>query len=217
MSLAYAFDDPRTATPSGGLTAVIDRLGSKHGFARDEEIYAQGDEVEHLYRVVSGVVRTLRLATDGRRQVGDFYYPGDLFGLEVGPDHQFSAEALTDCQVQTVRRSSVRAFAGDAELDRAILEATRRELQRTQDHVLLLGRRTARERVAAFLAALAGRAAEEGVDMPMGRQDMADYLGLTIETVSRMLTQLQQDAVVEFPSFRRFRVTSWDALDALVD
>jgi CRP/FNR family nitrogen fixation transcriptional regulator len=216
MSLAYAFDDPRTA-PAGALIAVMDRLGSKHAFVRDEEIYAQGEEVEHLYRVVSGVVRTIRLAADGRRQVGDFYQPGDLFGLEVGPDHQFSAEALTDCEVQMVRRTSVRALAGDAELDRAILEATRRELQRAQDHVLLLGRRSARERVAAFLASLADGKARDGVEMPMGRQDMADYLGLTIETVSRMLTQLQQDAVVEFPTFRRFRVTSWNALEALVD
>jgi len=217
MSLAYAFDDPRTAAPASALIEVMDRLGSKHAFARDEEIYAQGEEVEHLYRVVSGMVRTIRLAADGRRQVGDFYQPGDLFGLEVGPDHQFSAEALTDCEVQMVRRTSVRALAGDAELDRAILEATRRELQRAQDHVLLLGRRSARERVAAFLASLADRKACEGVEMPMGRQDMADYLGLTIETVSRMLTQLQQDAVVEFPTFRRFRITSWDALEALVD
>ncbi|ACG79207.1 transcriptional regulator, Crp/Fnr family [Phenylobacterium zucineum HLK1] len=217
MTLAYSLDDPRTARPAAALTEVMDRLGTKMTFARDEEIYAQGDDVEFMYRLAKGVIRTSRVTADGRRQVGDFYYPGDLFGLEVGPDHQFSAEALTDCEIQMVRRGSVRAFAGDAELDRAILEATRRELQRVQDHVLLLGRKSAREKVAAFLMSLAQRDPSADVELPMGRQDMADYLGLTIETVSRMLTQLQGDAIVEFPSFRRFHVKKWQALEELVD
>lgn len=222
MTLAYPLDDPRTARPAAALTEVMERLGARSRFSRDQEIYAQGEEVEHLYRLASGVVRTTRLGADGRRQVGDFYRAGDLFGLEVGPDHQFSAEALTDCEVQIVRRSSVRAFAGDVELDRAILEATRRELQRTQEHLLLLGRRNAREKVAAFLVNLLqdhGGADHggDGADLPMGRQDMADYLGLTIETVSRMLTQLQDEAIVEFPTFRRFQVKDWTALEGLLD
>lgn len=217
MTLAYPLDDPRTARPAAALNDVMDRLGTKMTFGRDEEVYAQGDDVEFMYRLTRGVIRTSRVTADGRRQVGDFYYPGDLFGLEVGPDHQFSAEALTDCEVQLVRRGSVRAFAGDAELDRAILDATRRELQRVQEHVLLLGRKSAREKVAAFLMSLAQRQDEEQVELPMGRQDMADYLGLTIETVSRMLTQLQGEAIVEFPSFRRFQVKKWQALEELVD
>ena len=217
MTLAYDLDDPRTARPAAALVEAMDRLGAKSTFERDEEIYAQGDDVEYLYRLVRGVVRTTRVAADGRRQVGDFYYAGDIFGLEVGPEHQFSAEALTECEVQRVRRSSVRAFAGDTELDRAILEATRRELQRAQDHVLLLGRRSARERGAAFLTSLAQNHAADGVELPMGRQDMADYLGLTIETVSRMLTQLQEEDIVAFPTFRRFHVRKWDALEELVD
>jgi CRP/FNR family nitrogen fixation transcriptional regulator len=214
MTLAYDLEDPRRSQRAAGLTEVMDRLGSRFSFTRDEEIYGQGDGAEHLYRLASGVVRTARVAVDGRRQVGDFYYPGDFFGLEVGPDHQFSAEALTACDVQVIRRSSVRAFGGDIELDRAILEATRRELQRAQDHMLLLGRRTAREKVAAFLINLA-KATDRGVELPMGRQDMADYLGLTIETVSRMLTQLQDEAIVEFPTVRRFQVKRPEALAAL--
>jgi CRP/FNR family transcriptional regulator, nitrogen fixation regulation protein len=216
MTLAYALDDPRTARPSSALAEVMARQAVVCAFARDEEIYAQGDEVEYLYRLVRGVVRTTRLASDGRRQVGDFYYPGDLFGLEPGPDHQFAAEALGSCDVQVLRRSSVRAFAGDAELDRAVLEVTRRELQRVQEHVLLLGRKGAREKVAAFLMGLAGGAAND-VAVPMGRQDIADYLGLTIETVSRTLTQLQDEHIVEFSSSRRFHVKKWDVLSALGD
>ena len=207
--------DPIPAAPSEALAAVIDRLGARMTFARNQEIFAQEDAVEGLYRVTSGVVRTTRLSFDGRRQVGEFYYAGDLFGLETGPFHEFSAEALTDCHVQAVRRSAVRALAADVELDRAILEATRDELRRVQSHVMLLGRKGAREKVAAFLMGLAQDEDAVSIDLPMGRQDIADYLGLTIETVSRMLTQLQGDEIVHFPSIRRFRINRRDALEAL--
>jgi CRP/FNR family transcriptional regulator, nitrogen fixation regulation protein len=217
MTLAYPLDDPRTARPAAAIADVIDRLGLRMSFARNDEIYAQDDEVEFLYRVMSGSVRTSRLTSDGRRQVGDFYYPGDVFGLETGPEHRFSAEALSDCEVRVVKRSSVRAFSGDAELDRAILTATHRELERAQEHVMLLGRKNAQEKVAAFLLSLASREAGESVQLPMGRQDMADYLGLTIETVSRMLTQLQQTAVVAFPASRRFQVCNWRTLERLAE
>lgn len=217
MTLAYPLDDHRTEVPAAGITELMDRVGVRMTYARNEEIYGQGDDVEFLYRVVSGSVRTIRLTSDGRRQVGDFYYPGDLFGLETGPDHRFSAEALTDCIVLVVKRSSVRAAAGDAALDRAILGATHRELDRAQSHLLLLGRKTAQEKVAAFLLSLAERVGDESVELAMGRQDMADYLGLTIETVSRMLSQLQAASVVEFPAARRFRVCKWDRLEELAD
>ena len=217
MTLAYPLTDPRAARPAAALTDAFDRLGTRMPYDRGEEIYAQDDEVEMLYRVVSGVVRTSRLTSDGRRQVGDFYYAGDIFGLEPGPEHRFAADALTGCEVQVVRRAAVRAFAGDAEVDRAILDATRREMGRLQEHVILLGRKSARERVAAFLMALAQRVPEAMVELPMGRQDMADYLGLTIETVSRTLTQLQGEAIVDFPSTRRFEVRKWGALEALAE
>ena len=202
-------------TQESALTAAFNRLGTRVLVSRDEEVYAQDEEAERFYRVVSGVVRTSRLTADGRRQVGDFYYAGEVFGLEPGPDHRFAAEALTDCEIQAVRRTAVRAFAGDAEVDRAILEATRVEMERLQEHVMLLGRKGARERVATFLMGLAQRQPQDQVDLPMGRQDMADYLGLTIETVSRMLTQLQGDAIVAFPSTRRFHIRKWGALEAL--
>jgi len=215
MTLAYPMTDPRSARPANALTDAFERLGTRVSFPREAEIYAQDDEAEMLYRIVRGVVRTARVTVDGRRQVGDFYYADDLFGLEVGPDHRFAAEALTDCEVVVVRRSAVRAFAGDAELDRAILEATRQEMERLQEHVVMLGRKSARERVASFLMSIAQGRDDCQVELPMGRQDMADYLGLTIETVSRMLTQLQGDNIVEFPSTRRFQVRRWTALEAL--
>jgi CRP/FNR family nitrogen fixation transcriptional regulator len=200
---------------NAALIEAFDRLGARVRFDREGEIYAQDDSAETFYRVIRGVVRTSKLTSDGRRQVGDFYYAGDLVGLEPGPLHKFAAEALTACELQAVRRSAMRAFAGEAAVDRAILHAAAREMERLQDHVMLLGRRSARERVASFLLSLAQREPSAPVDMPMGRQDMADYLGLTIETVSRMLTKLQGEAIVEFPSNRRFQVRKWGALEAL--
>lgn len=217
MTLAYPLDDPRTSAPAAALTQVMERQGVQMTFARDEEIYAQDEDVEFLYRLASGSVRTTRLTSDGRRQVGDFYYPGDLFGLETGPEHRFSAEALSDCNVLVLRRAVVRAMAGDAELNRAILNATRRELDRTQTHLLLLGHKSARERVAGFLLGVAQRGSCSDVTLPMGRQDMADYLGLTIETVSRMLTCLQSASVVEFAAARQFKVCNWRALEHLAE
>lgn len=215
MTLAYPFEDARQAIQSTSLAEVMDRLGVRMSFAKDEEIYAQEEDADLIYRVVSGVVRTTRLLSDGRRQVGDFYQAGDLFGLEVGVQHRYSAEALCDCTIQVVKRSALKAQAEEGELDRAIWEATCRDLERAQDHVLLLGRKTACEKVASFLMDLAGRGPAEAIDLPMGRQDIADYLGLTIETVSRMLTQLQSSKVVEFASCRQFRVRKWEVLERL--
>ena len=216
MTLAYPLTDPRTARPSSALGEVIERLGVRMSYGREQEIYAQEDPVEFLYCVISGVVRTTRLTPDGRRLIGDFYYAGDIFGLEPGPDHQFGAEALSDCEVQVVRRAAARAHAGDAELNRAVLEATGRELARAQEHLMLLGRKTACEKVASFLLEMADRSKAEVVTLPMGRQDMADYLGLTIETVSRMLTQLQADGLVEFTGCRHFRIKHRAAMARLV-
>jgi CRP/FNR family nitrogen fixation transcriptional regulator len=215
MTLAYPLSDPRGARPAATLAETFERLGARMHFARDEEIYAQDDDADLLFQVVSGVVRTSRLTADGRRQVGDFYYPGDIFGLEPGPDHRFAAEALTACELMAVRRASVRAAAGEFEFNRAILEAARQEMERLQEHVLLLGRKSACERVASFLISLAQGRSDGPVELSMGRQDIADYLGLTIETVSRMLTRLQGEAIVEFPSLRAFRVRRWTALEAL--
>jgi CRP/FNR family nitrogen fixation transcriptional regulator len=193
----------------------MERLGVRLCFEKEEEIYAQDEEAEMFYRVLRGAVRSSSLMADGRRMVGAFHYPGDLIGFDPGPLHRFSAEALTDCEVQMVRRKALRAAVGDVAVDRAILEATSRELARLQDHMMLLGRRSARERVANFLLSLAQRVESQVVEIPMTRQDMADYLGLTMETVSRMIARLQGEAIVEFPSQRRFQVRKRTALESL--
>ncbi len=216
MTLAY--DSQSNAAPPA-FADVMRRLGLKTTFAKDEELFAQDEDADLVYLLISGAVRTTRLLSDGRRQVGDFYYPGEMVGLETSAMHRFYAESICDSVVLVVRRSALKAFAGDTAFERAAWEAARRELERTQDHLLVLGRKTACEKVASFLMDLAHRgqpATELGrVTMPMSRQDMADYLGLTIETVSRMLTQLQGQSVVEFDGCRKFKVKCWDALEQM--
>lgn len=215
MTEAQRLNDHAKPSSASALSAAFDRLGTRVAVARNAEIFAQDDATEHLFRVVHGVVRTSRVTMEGRRQVGDFYYAGDIFGLEAAAHHRFAAEALTDVELQMVRKASVRAYAGDAEVDRAILEATQVEVERLQEHVVMLGRKTARERVGAFLMAAAQRQDDGQVDLAMSRQDIADYLGLTIETVCRILTQLRCEAIVDFRGARRFAVRNWDELEAL--
>ena len=194
--------------PGARLVDALVAGGSLRRFDRNVEIYAQEDAVDRLYQVVKGMVLTSRGDIEGRRQICAFYGPGDLFGLEAGPRHEFAALGLTDCEVRCARRSDVRAAVGGLEFDSAVLAATRLELDRAQRHIRILGLKNAREKVYAFLQSLAGGARSELCGLPMGRQDIADYLGLTLETVSRMLTALQADDLVEFASHRAFRLRS---------
>lgn len=215
MTLAYTPEDFTSRAHLASVGDALDRMGVRMAFAKDEEVYAQDDEADFIYRVVSGAVRTTVLMSDGRRQIGEFYYPGDIFGLEPGPDHRFSAEALCDGVVLVLKRSALRAAGADADLQAAIWAAMTRELERTQEHMLLLGRKTACEKVASFLTDLSHRRPGEQLDLPMSRQDMADYLGLTIETVSRMLSQLQSNSVLEFAGCRHVRIKNPAALARL--
>lgn len=186
--------------------------GSVMAFAAGEEIYAQGEEASFVYQVLEGSVRTVRLDVEGRRQIGDFYHAGDFFGLEMGEEHRFAAEALGACRIAVIRRSTL---DGANDLERALWQATARELERAREHLLMMGRKTAREKVANFLVDLADRQAGAVKALPMGRQDIADYLGLTIETVSRMITQLQAEGLIELSGLRRFRLTDARVLSRL--
>ena len=198
------------------LADSIDCMGACMPFLRNAEIYGESEPADYLYKVVSGTVRTYKILTDGRRQIGAFYLPGDIFGLESGDEHAFSAEAITNCKVLVIKRSAVVALAArDNSVAQQLWAMTSRELRRVQDHVLLLIQ-TAQERVAGFLLEMANRAtAGNAVELSMPRQDIADYLGLTIETVSRMLTVLEKSAAIELPSSRRIVLRNRSALSRL--
>jgi CRP/FNR family nitrogen fixation transcriptional regulator len=180
-------------------------LGSTRIVAKDEQIFTEGDRAAYFYKVVSGAVRTSKLLSDGRRQIDAFHLAGDIFGIESGDEHRFTAEALGTATVIMYRRCSLETLAcGDAGFARQVVAAMMRSLERAQDHMLLLGRKSAMEKIATFLLDMAERVAgDDHVDLPMSRTDIADHLGLTIETVSRSLTQLERQGVIELPAHRR--------------
>jgi CRP/FNR family transcriptional regulator, nitrogen fixation regulation protein len=198
------------------LTGQIELMGAVMPFGRNAEIYGENEGAEYMYKVISGSVRTYKVLNDGRRQIGSFYLPGDIFGLEVGDEHTFSAEAIMESKILVIKRSTLVALAArDNGVARRLWAMTAGELQRAQDHIMLLIK-TAQERVAGFLLEMAARApASNEVDLPMSRQDIADYLGLTIETVSRTLTQLENAATIAVPSSRRIVLRNRGALSRL--
>jgi CRP/FNR family nitrogen fixation transcriptional regulator len=202
---------------TGGMIALSPRVsapGFTMDFGRNEEIYGQEEEADFVYRLVAGVVRTSRLLSDGRRQVVAFHYPGDVIGLEPGDVHTLSAEAVTECRVALVKRRSLeRAAERDNGAARDLWALTARDLQSLGEHMMLLSRKGAAERVAVFLLQLAERTETDRLELPMSRSDIADYLGLTIESVSRSMTQLEREGAIALPSARRVMLRNRDALE----
>ena len=193
----------------------IEAIGVPMLFKRNNEVYGQGEPCDYLYRVVKGAVRSYRILADGRRKIGAFYLPDDLFGLDAGKAHGFSAEAITETRLLVIKRRSLLALAQrDSEVARELWSLTERELARALEHAVLLSK-SAQERMAGFVLEMAARSAGETIDLPMPRQDIADYLGLTIETVSRTLTSLEQQAAIELPNCHRIVLRDGIALKEL--
>jgi CRP-like cAMP-binding protein len=191
-------------------------MGAVMSYPRNTEIFGEDQHADYVYKVIGGSVRTYKILSDGRRQIGGFYLAGDIFGLQFTDEHNFSAEAITDAKVLVVKRSALNALAGrDSAIARELFDLSSRELRRMQNRVLLLIK-SAQERVASFLLEMAERAAAGNVvELPMSRQDIADYLGLTIETVSRTLTCLESAAAIEVPTSRRIVLRNRSALNRL--
>jgi CRP/FNR family nitrogen fixation transcriptional regulator len=205
------------AHPEGvhAFSGTLEMMGAPMSFSRNEEIYGEGEAAEYLYKVVSGAVRMYKVLADGRRQIGAFYLPGDMFGFEPGDTHAASAEAIGDATVLVFKRSAVTLAARDSDVARRLWEMTARELGRSQKHALLLIL-SAQERVASFLLEMAARTrASSEIELPMSRQEIADYLGLTIETVSRALGQLESMGVISVPAARRITFCDSDKLSRI--
>jgi CRP-like cAMP-binding protein len=200
------------------LFGCVELTGAVIALRRSEKIFAQGEPADYIYKVMQGVVKQYTLLSDGRRQISGFYLPGEVFGLESGAEHGSFAEAIADSSILMVRRSTlVRSAEHDSEIARNLWSLTARELRRSQNHALLMIK-SARERLAAFLLEMADRMTGKDngtVDLPMSRQDIADYLGLTIETVSRIITQLTEENVIEVLTSRRIILSDRPTLNAL--
>jgi CRP/FNR family transcriptional regulator, nitrogen fixation regulation protein len=199
------------------VDAAPSTVGSVQSFAKDEEIFAEGDKAAYVYKVLSGVVRTSKLLSDGRRQIDAFHLAGDIFGIEAGDEYRFCAESVGNCVVVAYRRSHLAALTGsDAQLGQDMTMGMMRSLVRAQNHMLLLGRKSALEKIATFLLDMAERTADDStLDLPMSRTDIADHLGLTIETVSRSFTQLERQGIIGLPSARRIVLSNRAALGRL--
>jgi CRP/FNR family nitrogen fixation transcriptional regulator len=170
-------------------------------YPRNAEIYGDSEPANYLYKVVSGAVRTSKVRTDGRHQVSGFYLPGEIFGIEVGDEHAFSAEALTDCQVVLInRRLLMERAAREPALLQELWRLVGHELKRAERHIVLLIK-NAEEKIASFLLEMAERAfADNIINLPMTRRDIGDYLGITVETVSRTLIHLQASGTIGIQS-----------------
>ena len=173
---------------------------SEFTYKKGTEIFGEKEPAEFVYQVKIGAVRSYKLLSDGRRQIGAFHLAGDIFGLENGSEHRFTAEAIVNTTVRLVKRRSLELVAeSDALVSRNLLGMTTNNLQHAEDHMLLLGRKTSLERVAAFLIEMDRRLTAAGVmALPMSRRDIADYLGLTLETVSRALSRLHELGILGF-------------------
>ena len=219
------FSQPHAASlavaGSGQLDELValEQLGSRRSFARDEEIYVEGDKADSWFKVVSGTVRICKLMADGRRHIAEFFQSGDCFGFDGTSERVFAAEAVGDVIVMRFNLAATeRLIQERPELARRMCNMTLRNLAHAQTRLLLLGRMTAPERVASFLIELAERRDVRRVlDVPMSRNDIADYLGLTIETVCRVLSAMKRDGAIAIPHPHRIEICDREALESLVE
>ncbi|MBP0443661.1 helix-turn-helix domain-containing protein [Roseomonas sp. SSH11] len=205
----------------GRAQAMLNPLvGRTLHFQRGAEIYPAGKAADQLYQVFSGTVRTCRLLPDGRRMIAQFALAGELFGLDGVGRHRFFAEAVTDAVVIAFSRRDIAAWVDrDPAAAQSWHSYTLEKLAAAQDRFILLGRRTAAERVAAFLLDLAdrGKGPDGVIELPMSRYDIADFLGLTAETVSRVLTTLRKNRLVANHGTHHLRILNRDALEEQAD
>lgn len=169
-------------------------------YRRGAEIFGEGEEPEYVYQIISGAVRIYKLLPDGRRQINAFHLAGDMFGFENETTHRFTAEAIVETNVHLMRRASIlEAIRNGGAGTRDLIKFVTQNLQHAESHMLLLGRKTSLERVTAFLLEMDERLQHPDVmSLPMNRRDIADYLGLTLETVSRALSILRDEGLLRF-------------------
>ncbi|MET4719677.1 CRP/FNR family nitrogen fixation transcriptional regulator [Bradyrhizobium japonicum] len=195
----------RVSLPLLGDVVIPSGLGASFSvreftYRKGQEVYGENEPAEYVYQVLNGAVRRYKLLSDGRRQIGAFHLSGDIFGFENVPVRRFTAEAVVETRIRLINRQSLEDVPEtDANVFHNLLSMTTRNLRHAEDHMLLLGRKSSTEKIAAFLLEMDGRLTRAGMlSLPMSRRDIADYLGLTIETVSRAVCRFQREGVLEF-------------------
>ncbi|WP_395456647.1 helix-turn-helix domain-containing protein [Azospirillum melinis] len=217
---------PNAALGAGGGAALQPRnpadplasLGHAKVYEREITVFTEGDAAGSVFRVMSGMVRLYKMLPDGRRQIIGFLQAGDMMGLAFAAQYLYTAETVTATTIQRIPRLELDALM-DAQpaFARKLLSATTSELMAAQDQMVLLGRKTAAEKVATFLLRLSdrkcgGKGDDRTIDLPMGRSDIADHLGLTTETVSRTLTKLKSSRLIRILVGGKLDLLDRDAL-----
>ena len=210
-----------TIAQSGQLDALValERIGTRLSVSRNAEIYAEGSRADCWYKVISGAVRICKLLADGRRHIAEFCFTGDCFGVDNASERVYSAEAVDDVIIMRYARGATEQLVDQSPaVARLLREVMLRDLATAHSRTLLLGRMTAPQRVAAFLLEMFERRDRTRVlDLPMARNDIADYLGLTIETVCRILSAFKREGTIAIPNPHRIELLDRTALEVMSD
>jgi CRP/FNR family transcriptional regulator, anaerobic regulatory protein len=215
--------EPSVFSISAGLSlqgaSRLMAVSSLHHKAPGETLFSEGDEADSVYEVVRGMLRLCKLLPDGRRQITGFLSAGQFLGLAPEGVCVYTAEAITEVTLCRYKRSAFDRLIDEMPgFAKRVLAVASHELSAAQNQMLLLGRKAAVEKVASFLLLMAEQAGEDedaSIGLPMTRNDIADYLGLTIETVSRTLTKLKQDRLIALPTPDRIKIRNRDQLKEL--
>jgi CRP/FNR family nitrogen fixation transcriptional regulator len=208
----------REAAPNPAIP-VLQRMESRIRYNRGETIFNEGDPAEFTYRVVSGAVRLCKHMSDGRRQIAQFLLPGDYFSFMEMMEHSFTAEAVSDVVLACYpQRQIERMMEERRDLRHFFASLLTRRVKDVQNHLVMLGRQTAKEKMASFLITLIERSGEtrdSRLELPMSRQDIADFLGLTIETVCRVLSAMKREKLIDIPGLHELIILNTHRLSAI--
>lgn len=211
--IAVTFD----SAPIDGI-AILDRIGTVVTVGREQPLFFEGDAAECYYKVVKGVLRGCKLLADGRRHIGDFFLAGDFIGLDADKIYPFAVEGVTEATLIRYSRRKVDALAAqEPQIAKCLVSLMRSGLSSARARLALLGHMTAMERIASFLLDLADRSDDARIALPMTRTDIGDYLGLTMETVSRAFSQLKSDGVIQQKGVHEMAITDRSALEGLTE
>lgn len=200
LAVSHRPSAPRSPAQPVGMTdnlAALDGVGAVIALRRDEPLFRPGDRAEFYFKVLKGAVRSCHVLADGRRHIGEFFHAGDFIGLDAAESYAFAAEAIVETTLIRYSRRKVEALAAEEpRISQSLVEIMRSDLAAARERILLLGHMTAMERIASFLLDLSRRRSDGRVSLPMTRTDIGDYLGLTMETVSRAFSQLKSGGII---------------------
>jgi len=198
------------------IERIMESRGMRQTIRAGATIFIEGDDVDALYHIVSGVVRCCRITMDGRRQISRFLVRGDEMGMTARHTYAYTAEAVDDVVLHRISRAAFAdAMRSDTALRDALFDHMAVTLNATRNQMVLLGQLNAAERAASFLIEMAERATgpDGGIHLPMNRQDIGDYLGMTLETVSRMFNRFKKEGVIAMATPDHIRIEDHDALE----